>query len=505
MAEATAIPTGRHRSAWLSTKSKLTGLLLLTIGLHLPAMLAHPMHTDESVFIAVGWQWLHQGKTLYSEVPNDKPPGIYVVDGLAGMAFGPHAVPPRMVALLAHLATILLLFGLGRLLWSEHAGLAAGLFYALSSASGWAEAHYALTEVFGLPCAAAGLLLVVVATNRGRIRWLVLAGVCLGAAVLFKQVYIFEFLAAGLLVLLSLPKTKTARGKFAALGALLIGFAIPLAMCVVYLASQGALAAAFDATVVSLFTGGIGAGPAYRIVRSRQLCMLLAWNSLVVLLGVVGIHSALRRHTTWRNLLLLWLGAALVNVAISGRFYPHQLLPLLPPLCLAAGYGFTRLTDLLAAVGTRDATSIQRAIQAGLVAVVSCFLLTSVLWNTDKSPFLRELAGYPPAVDVHRQVGQYIKAHTSSRDKIYVLGTDMPVYCYAERWSPFRYLSATVQQPVLEEQYIRDLYSHRPCFIVALHSADLRSELRPLLNQHYRKVEGLPGLYQRKSARELSQ
>lgn len=476
-----------------STGRRFLILATLCIVLHLPTMLTLPMCTDEGVYAFVGHQWLHWGEALYVDTGDNKPPGVYLIDGTLAYLWGTNIIPARIAALVAHIATAVLLAQLGAWLATPGAGLAAGVLYAVASAGHSFEGHYALTEVFGLPLVAGSMCLAWLHATRGGAAPLLGAGVAAGLALWFKQPFLLEFLAVTVFVWVHSTRAPW-RGVPAVL-CLLAGWLVPLCALACYLAASGLLQPAYEATIKVL--PSIGVRPLSRIVLSRMIFEPFMESSLLVFLASMGCLGVWWGDGTKRALLLLWLLASVLSAASSGTPWPHCLLPMLPPVSLLAALGLASL--LRPTVAGRESPGDRRAgaIFAGIGVVVVCSLVGIGLSGVSNSSVVRGLAGAETMVDTHRRIGDYIRSHSAPHDRIYVEGHDMPIYVYADRGSPFAYLSATVQKRD-REQCARELDQKRPLFYVC--RGEVPHQLRNLVDLHYRPVEGYPGVYERISA-----
>jgi hypothetical protein len=103
----------------------------------------------------------------------------------------------RLVSVAAGVAGVLIVVALGTLAAGRLAGIAAGVAYALAPLA-VVEAHYLTNDVTASVLAIAALLAATLAAQRGRVRWLLLAGLLLGLAISAK--YSIVFAAPALLV-----------------------------------------------------------------------------------------------------------------------------------------------------------------------------------------------------------------------------------------------------------------------------------------------------------------
>jgi 4-amino-4-deoxy-L-arabinose transferase-like glycosyltransferase len=123
--------------------------------------------------------------TFNGKLRSHKPALLYWLQAAAYQVFGVNEFAARLPSALAALATVLLVYELGRRLFTPTTGLLAGLALA-SSVLFCASAHFANPDALLLTFTTATLLLAWVGISGGSRRWLAAAGVPMGLAVLAK-------------------------------------------------------------------------------------------------------------------------------------------------------------------------------------------------------------------------------------------------------------------------------------------------------------------------------
>ncbi|MCX6022578.1 MAG: glycosyltransferase family 39 protein, partial [Chloroflexi bacterium] len=173
-------------------------LLAFTLLLRTPSFFEPPWYDDEGIYAAVAHGMLN-GRDLYRQILDNRPPGLYVIYGLllAGAGYQPWLL--KLGAALAVLAGQAVLYLIGRRLWSPATGLVAAALTGVLLSLPFLEGNIANAELFMLAPVALGMLGVL----RGEY---VMAGVCFGIAFLIKQIAGLELLAAGLAVLWWAPQ-----------------------------------------------------------------------------------------------------------------------------------------------------------------------------------------------------------------------------------------------------------------------------------------------------------
>ncbi|MFJ5610976.1 glycosyltransferase [Streptomyces sp. NPDC093221] len=400
-----AVPAGapgrRDRRYW----SRLAALLAaLTVLLRLPSF-ARPVWNPDEGYLAVQARLLAHGGVLYDTVVDRKPPLLpWLYQGLFAV-FGDGSLwPPRTAALLAHLATALLLAAVARRRWGDRSGAAAGAGYLLLSVGLAPEDTLAATfEVFILPWTAAAVWC------ADRSRW-GLAGVAVAGAALTKQ--------TGAVMLLPVAWTlwRAARaGRAPALAGALrlcLGFALPVG-AVALLTGPGRFlfwtvtgSAEYVSPRGAWLTGLSRAAGGASVLAVAAAGMLLA----------AGAAWALRRRPVPADL-WVWLAASGVAVVSGFQFYGHYFLQMVPPLVL------------IGVAAVRALPRLRAAVTCWTVLACAGFLV----WD---------LAAPSRELDHAVAVAAAVRAHTAPDDRVLVWGIHPETYWFADRRPASRYLTA---------------------------------------------------------------
>lgn len=176
-------------------------LLLLALGLVVVAAglgLRDPWPADEPLHALIARNMLASGNWLVpmvgGDVFQDKPPLLFWMQAIFYRLTGSERIGFLLPSLLAGLGTVLLVYDLGRRLWSREAGLAAALAllftvqFTLQARRAQLDALLVFFTVLSIYCLMRQLLL------GGGWRWAVGAGVAAGFGVLAKVVGFFSFL-----------------------------------------------------------------------------------------------------------------------------------------------------------------------------------------------------------------------------------------------------------------------------------------------------------------------
>lgn len=391
----------RDRRYW----PRLVALLsALTVLLRLLSF-ARPVWNPDEGYLAVQARLLAHGGVLYDTVVDRKPPLLpWLYQGLFAV-FGDGSLwPPRVAALLAHLATALLLSAVARRRWGDRSGVLAGLGYPLLSIGLAPEDTLAATfEVFILPWTVAAVW----CADRSRYG---LAGLAVAGAALTKQ--------SGAVILLpvawALWRTARAGRSSGRAGSLRLGlgFAVPVG-AVALLTGPGR----FLFWTVTGSAEYVSPRGAWLTELSRALggASVPAVAAAGLLLAA-GAAWALRTHPVPADL-WVWLAAAGLAVVSGFQFYGHYFLQLLPPLVL------------IGVAAVRAVPRLRTAVVCWTVLACAGFLA----WD---------LAAPSRELEHAVTVAAAVRAHTAPADPVLVWGIHPETYWFADRLPASRYLTA---------------------------------------------------------------
>ncbi len=373
------------------------------------------MDIDEGSYAAIGCRLL-QGGLPYRDGVENKFPGIFYVYKFIFALFGRYdMVAVHAVTALVSLATALICGAIARRLATslsrdgELASFAAALSYVVFSTVYYPKMLAGNTEMFVvLPCAL-GLWAYRAARERP---WLYLvAGALAGVTTLLKQV-------AGAVICAMGAASLIRRQWWRGLGAILlmaVGFATVLGAAVWALARAGILDDAKFWTWTYIFRHYLPSGN-----RDHGFAFNLATNLLPFLLTVsplIFLASRVRSRETapiwW------WLAAMLGASLIGGRMYGHYFLMMLPPLSVLAGVGAT--------------DGVPRLLVAASALVAAAFLIYACLFEAATESFWSPKPNY-------RRAGEYVRAHTTPDERIFVWGWFPPLYQAADRCPSTRFV-----------------------------------------------------------------
>jgi hypothetical protein len=459
------VPADGRPRAWLA--AGLSILLALLLGL--PHLL-YPFGKDQGEYAYLGWAWLN-GEVIYRDVFNVKPPLTHLLHALAQSLFGHQMIAIRLLDLAWQSATAGLLAAIAwRLYRRPLAALLAGAVYALTyfAADFW---HAAQTDGFiNLFASLAVLLYLAGLSGRRAIAWLA-SGLFIGLAALLKYPIGLLLPLLGIHLLLLERADGRLSDRLCAAGRpwLLIaaGFALPLLAVVVQLASSGALPEflAIQLGYIPRYNAGFQGSEGYLSFSGRALAEalegggVLGWFLAIFLAEL--LLSGLGRPWTRRQWIVpLWGLAALAHLIVQAKYYPYHMWPLLAPQALMAAHLALNLTDIAGRLSRHARPAAARI--APLVALGLCLLPGSPYRRPDLAQAHREVwqvaAGEVALDDLYRrpqfgqlgwgvfasranlEVADYLRAHTVSREPVFIWAFEPGIYYSAERRSVSRFI-----------------------------------------------------------------
>jgi Dolichyl-phosphate-mannose-protein mannosyltransferase len=423
--------------------------------------IVEPLGPDQGLYAAIGWG-LSRGLSLYRDMFEQKPPGIYVTYWLGFTLFGTRTASIFWLDYLAGALTALILFDLGRRVVSLRFGaLAAGVFAigtmpaARHAYGGFLERT--ISETFICLLAAAGAWATAMTIARARDGWSIVAGLMVGLALVFKPTA-FVYLPA--LALWTWLVTDAARARRFALWSVLGSVVAPI-VALLWMWASGVLHDAWIAlaeyNTAYLAVGGRGLAPilnqfAHEVWRRMKTDEVWALGTLSAVVAVSAWRWRRTRSGSAASLGVVWLGAALVAIVLNGpRMFQTYFVPSLVPLCFL----FAWLLDQVLASRHRSRT-IAAVLLLGLLGVMlvrsgSVARAVSVTsWDarhlfgyTDRQAYLARFQSQASrafsAADNER-LADYVRAHTQPDDRIFVFGMSAGTYYLSGRLPASRFL-----------------------------------------------------------------
>ncbi|HUI55849.1 MAG TPA: glycosyltransferase family 39 protein [Bryobacteraceae bacterium] len=416
------------------TRTRLTLLAILlaaaSIRIHL---LQIPLERDEGEYAYAG-QLMRQGIPPYLLAANMKLPGTYAAYAVIMLAFGQSIAAIHLGLLLVNAAAIVLVYLLGRRLFSIPAGLAAGACYALLSLGSSVLGTQAHATHFIVLAALAATLLLLRYTESQRPPLLWLSALLFGLAFLMKQQAIVFVIFGAAVRAAQLWRSPSRRSAFRAVALYSVAAALPFALTCLILWRSGVFPRFWFWTFTyarqyalenSLSDGLAAFTDTFPPILQQNLAIWILAAAGLVLLWWKRDHRKAAPFTT------AFLVFSFLAVCPGLFFREHYFVQLLPAAALLAG------------VAVSSAAAIFRSrVPYWLFAALllfSAFQQREFLFRMSPTQACRELYGrnpFPEAI----QVAAYIRAHSSAAVRIAVIGSEPEIYFYAARHSATSYI-----------------------------------------------------------------
>ena len=422
-----------------------------------------PIDCDEAIYTYYGRR-IGRGAVLYRDLSEPKPPGGYWLYALAVAVGGADEGTVRLLPIPLVLGTLALVWWIALRLSGPGAACLAALIYALASTDPYLHGNGSNLEHPINLLATASLALMVRASGRPG-RWAVLvAGACVGAACLFKQVALTHLVVYGIALLAR--RGVGARPRVLDFAALVAGFALPPLVAAAVLTGQGAGRAAFEdvvrygAAMAAETPPPPHAPPAWArpIVGNsdprdgslpwpfgrQEPWWPIRWTNYLVWwgTGTWPLWLLMAPAVAWlivgprdvaRRLVAAWTLSACVQVVLPGLYWAHYYLLPLPGLAVS-----------IAVLGG----DLSRRRRWGLALVMAAIAGTAALERRDyllvpPQDLGARYKGGGQWVG-QRMLGREFRRRTSGMEapRLFVWGTSSPLFVYSGMDGPSKYAFA---------------------------------------------------------------
>lgn len=407
----------------------VASVFFLLVRLHL---LDIPLERDEGDY-AYHAQLLLEGVSLHDDIVVKRMTLIYYTFMPLLLLFGYTAKAIHLGLLLANVLSAFLVYRIAREWFGLEAGKLSALFFITLSASYRLDGFAANREHFVVLGVLGSVWLWQKSKHAKPILYLLLSGLAMGLAFLYKPSAAFVIATFGLVIVLqSFLQEKAGWKKTIQRGLLYsAGFFIPVALVLL----QYQLGGSFEAFWMKSFTINkayaevlSGEDRWLNLVNNGGTILVFCW--MIVLAGVAGLVLSAVRWRSWNHVYLLLIAAGLFYGVTAGGYYrSHYFLLAVPVLAIGAA------TALVALQRIWNAEWIRLGIVVLVVGMVGqpiysqwqYYMATPVeacKMRYGANPFTESVA-----------IGEYIKQITHPDDRIFVLGSEPQIYFWAQRKS----------------------------------------------------------------------
>jgi 4-amino-4-deoxy-L-arabinose transferase-like glycosyltransferase len=445
-------------------------------------LLEIPLERDEGEYAYAG-QLILQGISPYKLAYNMKFPGAYAAYALIMSIFGQSIHAIHLGLLLINVATIALIFLVGRRLINTMAGVTAAASYAVLSVSPSVLGLAAHATNFVILPVLGGILLLlkeqrVTAPEPSQPNQLVrlfASGLLFGIGALMKQPgLLFIPFGAIYIVWNDLNRRLSLNRMLLRILIFVTGAAVPLGVTSLILWYAGVFDKFWFWTINYAWQYGslvpLSQAPQMFFSSANEV-VLTGWP--VWVLAGIGALTGLWDQRTRAGILFLIGFLFFSALAVCPGFYfrTHYFILVLPAVSLLGGAAISKLSEILE----------RRPILIRFVPLLLFVVALSVPILLDKKIFFEvspnQACGliYPdnPFLESVR-IGTYVREHTEPGDTIAVLGSEPEIYFYSHRHSATGYIyTYGLMEPQkyaqqMQEEMIREIEAARPKYLISV-------------------------------------
>ena len=458
-------------------------------------LLGIPLERDEGEY-AYGGQLLLHGIPPYKLVYSMKYPGIYAAYAAIMAVFGQTITGIHLGLMLVNIASIVMVYLLGKRLFSTTAGVAAAAAYALITLEEYGFGTQAHATHFVVLAALGGTLLLLRGMESRRWYTVLLSGVLFGIAVLMKQhgalfvVFGFSYLAWDGYTRRRDAWLSTVKDLAIFVG----GVSTPLVLTGVALWRAGV----FDKFWFWTFTY------ARTYVQERPLSMgVLAFTNNFP--GIVEPNIAIWLIALLGLLLIWWRKKDRISAIFLSVFLVFSCLAVCPGLYFREHYFLLMLpaVALLAGAAIGIAGNQWPRVSFLIYGVFGVALVFSVL---QQRMFLFQMSPVEIARDRYAanpfpeaiEIANYIRKHTEKDARIAVIGSEPEIPFYAQRInaSGHIYMYGLMEvQPyavTMQKEFIHEVEMAQPEYVVFVTSTSSWLRMKKSPTEIFEMVDRLP-------------
>lgn len=459
--------------------------------LRVPSFFEPYSYGDEMIYLTLG-QGIRQGAKLYSELHDNKPPLLYLVAAVAGNLFW-----FKVILAVWNLLTIVAFWKLLTFLFPKNKKLqvTSTVAFFLLTTLPLLEGNIANAEMFMIGTTITAFYTIFTKPSS---RHIFISGILLSISFLFKVPAVFEI---PVVLFFWLLKTEKLDRKNIILllknsAILLLGFAIPIIVTLVWSYSQGSISDYISAA----FTQNIGYVSSWRapglqttfLERNKPLLI----RSLIALAIVAATLLKRRIMSQQFAFSLVWLVLTLFAATLSERPYPHYLIQSVGPLSIFIGM----------------VLSAKNFDQALAIFPLTLFLAVPAyyhFWYYKTLPYYQRFLGfatgkittedyllsfgkYIPAI---YKTSKYIATTTSAKDRIFVWGDTSTIYALSGRLPPIKYVADYhIKDFSSIDKTEKEIKDKKPALIILFPDVDTPFEISSLVLRRYHLLREFDGI-----------
>lgn len=465
-------------------------IILLLI--RLPSLLEPTWYSDEGTYADIGYALAH-GAHLYTDVWDNKPPGVYWLASLFVTR-----VPPglgfEVIAFALAATTSLCTWRVGAHLVGARAGMVAGACVAVLISLPNLEGDLFNAEPAGAAATAVAVLLLVRSNKRRRLA-IAGSGVALGVAVLFKAVFVVDVAAVAAMVFI-LRHSRSPGTLWRDYRWLAAGFFGVLGVAALALLRTGSLGAAMG-VIFSSDTSYVASADNFGPGSTTWQLAFAALRLLVPLAIAAAVAWRWRRTNSSGACIVIWAAFDIAGVWISARGFFHYIQQAEASLCLLAVFaasavwhkrlgraaGVAAILALLplcevilwiprAQTAVADGAALPGVEQAEAFPIekVPAYYLDGYQSLFSKAAGVRFDDLFPTDLTKQREAVALFRTHTRPGQRVFVWGTIHWAYVLGDRVPAGRYVTLNsayyLNKDSNQTALLHDIFSHPPAVII---------------------------------------
>lgn len=453
----------------------LLGFILTIVAYARIRLLHTPLERDEGEFAYMG-QLLLKGIPPYAEAYAMKLPGVFAAYALIMMIFGQSPFGIHVGLLIVNGLCIVLVYFLGCHLFNKSTATISCASYALLSLSQSVYGIHAHATHFVVLFVLAGTIILLCCCDNGRLPLIFISGLCFGLAFTMKQHAVMLLVFALLYLVIRLKRPPAKQLKYIVLRSVLFLSAtvIPFIIVAISLKMVGTFEkfwfwtftyAREYASGQSLATGLQTFTEEFSYIIAPQLPLWIIAGAGCLLLTIM------QKDQSDRLFIFGFLLFSFLAICPGFYFRPHYFVMILPAVAILIGFASYSVEKQCTCWELKHIYSCIPTLLFIAAVIFGIYQEQEYLFS--RTPLEVSRATYddnpfPEAL----QIGRYLKEHTSSIDRIAVLGSEPEILFYADRLSATGYLcvySLMEIQPYSEKmqlQMIHEIEAAEPAFIV---------------------------------------
>lgn len=460
--------------ALLNQNKLLFIFIIVSVALRFFSFFPSVLDHDESTYMIIGRDILH-GKSLYSDVTDTKPVGIFLFYAGLEFLFGNSIFWKRFIFAILVGVTGFLISRISRKLFhQDKVAFAAGLIYIFYTSIWTYHGRSPNTELLFNFFTASSLLLFLKKNTWNYM----FAGLFMGMGFMIKYLVLFDFAAFLLFFFILDMKDRENRQNVKLWSRYLLSglfFVIPFALTNLYFWMGNHFEDFYYITYI--LPGNYGSNPS----GVRYLIMLLDLTAKFLPISFLVFYVIFSKNkfpvAQYKWFFILWISAVFVAMYLPGKEYSHYTIQLMLPLSLIAALFFhpefktDRITEKLFSK------------KYGIPAIVAILLVIQII------DFRSEVV----KPDYEQEVADYLSQNMEKDDGLYVSNYSQIVYYLLGIDSPTKFVHPSLlftdnskAFDINPNQEIKRIINTKPKFVIVKTPNKL---LEDLIRRNYRLVK----------------